>query len=83
MPWESIYEGNPQQILERGEKVTLPPMFIMQGELDDNVIPPIQEKFAETYTQGGRRVRARSLSKAAATCGSPSRDRRPTARTRW
>jgi acetyl esterase/lipase len=53
IPWESIYEGNPQQILERGEKVTMPPMFIMQGELDDNVIPPIQVKFAETYRKAG------------------------------
>jgi len=53
IPWESIYEGNPQQILERGEKVTMPPMFIMQGELDDNVIPPIQIKFAETYRKAG------------------------------
>src|SRR5688572_9094478 len=53
VPWESIFEANPQQILERGEKVTLPPMFIMQGELDDNVIPPIQVKFADTYRQAG------------------------------
>jgi hypothetical protein len=30
-PWESIFEGNPMLILERGEKVTLPPMLIMQG----------------------------------------------------
>jgi acetyl esterase/lipase len=53
IPWESIYEGNPQQILERGEKISMPPMFIMQGELDDNVIPPIQIKFAETYRKAG------------------------------
>ncbi len=45
-PWETIYEGNPQEILERGEKVTLPPLLIMQGELDDNVRPAVQEKFA-------------------------------------
>jgi acetyl esterase len=53
IPWESIHEGNPQEILERGEKVTLPPIFIMQGALDDNVIPAIQEKFAETYRKAG------------------------------
>jgi acetyl esterase/lipase len=40
-PWESIHEGNPQKILERGEKVTLPPMYILQGELDDNVLPAV------------------------------------------
>ena len=53
VPWESIFEGNPQQILERGEKVTLPPIFILQGDLDDNVIPAIQIKFAETYRKAG------------------------------
>jgi acetyl esterase len=52
-PWESIFEANPQQILERGEDVTLPPMFILQGELDDNVIPSIQQKFAATYRKAG------------------------------
>jgi acetyl esterase len=52
-PWEAVYEGNPQQILERGEQVMLPPMLIMQGALDDNVIPPIQEKFAATYRAAG------------------------------
>ncbi len=52
-PWETIFEANPQQILERGESVTLPPMFILQGELDDNVIPSIQQKFAATYRKAG------------------------------
>lgn len=52
-PWDNVYEGNPQQILERREKVSLPPMLIMQGALDDNVIPPIQEKFAATYRAAG------------------------------
>lgn len=53
VPWETIFEANPQQILERGEAASLPPIFIMQGELDDNVIPPIQEKFAATYRAAG------------------------------
>ena len=53
VPWESIYEGNPQQILERHEAVTLVPMLIMQGELDDNVLPAVQEKFATTYKAAG------------------------------
>ena len=52
-PWETIFEANPQQILERGESVSMPPIFIMQGELDDNVIPSIQEKFAATYRKAG------------------------------
>ena len=52
-PWEAIHEANPQEMLDRGEKVELPPMLIMQGALDDNVIPPIQEKFSETYRKAG------------------------------
>ena len=52
-PWESIHEGNPQKILERGEKVSLPPMYILQGELDDNVLPAVQERFVATYREAG------------------------------
>jgi acetyl esterase/lipase len=52
-PWETIHESNPQEILERGEKVTLVPLLIMQGALDDNVLPEMQEKFARTYRAAG------------------------------
>ena len=52
-PWQTIHESNPQEILERGEKVTLPPLLIMQGALDDNVLPEMQEKFARTYRAAG------------------------------
>jgi acetyl esterase len=52
-PWETIHEGNPQEILERREPVTLVPMLIMQGALDDNVLPAVQEKFAATYRAAG------------------------------
>lgn len=52
-PWATIHESNPQEILERREKVTLVPMLIMQGALDDNVLPAVQEKFAETYRAAG------------------------------
>lgn len=52
-PWETIHEGNPQEILDRGEAVTLPPLLIMQGELDDNVLPSAQEKFAASYRAAG------------------------------
>ena len=38
-PWETIYESNPQQILDRREPVTLVPLLVMQGALDDNVRP--------------------------------------------
>ena len=52
-PWDTIVESNPQQILERHEKVTLVPLLIMQGALDDNVLPAVQEKFAATYNAAG------------------------------
>jgi acetyl esterase/lipase len=54
-PWETIHEANPQEILERREKVTLPPLLILQGGLDDNVLPEMQEKFAATYRASGGR----------------------------
>jgi acetyl esterase len=52
-PWPAIFEGNPQKILERREAKALPPMLIMQGGLDENVLPAIQEKFAATYRAAG------------------------------
>jgi acetyl esterase/lipase len=52
-PWETIHEGNPQGILERGEAASLPPFLIMQGALDDNVLPEMQEKFAAVYRAAG------------------------------
>ena len=52
-PWETIFEGNPQQMLDRRETVSLPPLLIMQGELDDNVLPALQEKFAASYRAAG------------------------------
>ena len=35
------------------EPVALRPLLIMQGELDDNVLPAVQKKFAETYRAAG------------------------------
>ena len=52
-PWDTIHEGNPQEILDRREPVTLVPMLIMQGALDDNVLPAVQEKFSATYRAAG------------------------------
>lgn len=52
-PWETIHEANPQEILEREEKVALVPFLIMQGALDDNVLPEVQEKFVRTYRAAG------------------------------
>jgi len=52
-PWETIHESNPQEILERHEAITSTPLLIMQGALDDNVRPAVQEKFAASYKAAG------------------------------
>ncbi len=52
-PWDTIHESNPQEILDRHEKITMVPMLIMQGALDDNVLPSIQEKFVASYKAAG------------------------------
>jgi acetyl esterase/lipase len=57
VPWETIYEANPQQMLERKESVTLPPLLIMQGALDHNVLPALQERFAAAYRAAGGECR--------------------------
>ncbi|MEO7133999.1 MAG: alpha/beta hydrolase [Vicinamibacterales bacterium] len=57
VPWDSIQEANPQRVLERREPVTLPPLLVMQGALDDNVLPEIQEKFAAAYRAAGGDIR--------------------------
>ena len=53
VPWETIHEGNPQEILDRREPVSLRPLLILQGALDDNVLPAFQEKFAAAYRAAG------------------------------
>lgn len=52
-PWDTIHESNPQEILERREAITLAPLLIMQGALDDNMLPAVQAKFAATYKAAG------------------------------
>jgi acetyl esterase/lipase len=52
-PWDAIHESNPQEMLERHESVSFVPMLIMQGALDDNMLPVVQEKFAATYKAAG------------------------------
>jgi acetyl esterase/lipase len=53
VPWETIHEANPQEMLERREQVALVPLLIMQGALDDNVLPDVQQRFAATYQAAG------------------------------
>jgi acetyl esterase/lipase len=50
---ETMKEGNPQLVLERGEQAALPPVLIVQGTNDDNVPLSIPRKFVETYHAAG------------------------------
>jgi acetyl esterase/lipase len=53
VPWETIHESNPREILERKEPVALVPLLIMQGGLDNNVLPETQENFVKLYRAAG------------------------------
>jgi acetyl esterase len=53
VPWDTIHESNPQEILDRHEAITKVPFLIMQGALDDNVLPAVQERFVQTYRDAG------------------------------
>jgi acetyl esterase/lipase len=57
VPWDTIHESNPQEILDRHEAITKVPFLIMQGALDDNVLPAVQERFAQSYREAGGDIR--------------------------
>jgi acetyl esterase len=53
-PFQTIYEASPQAILDnRSAPKKLIPLLIMQGELDDNVLPETQKHFAQSYQAAG------------------------------
>ena len=52
-PWETIHEGNPIEIIERKEPIGKRPLLVMQGALDDNVLPAAQEKFVKAFKAAG------------------------------
>ncbi len=52
----AMREGNPQLILERGEKVERPPLLILQGTADDNLPPDMADRFAAAYRRAGGAV---------------------------
>jgi acetyl esterase len=52
----AMSEGNPQLVLERGEKVSLPPLLVLQGTKDDNVTPDMAQKFTAAYRAAGGRA---------------------------
>lgn len=49
----AMADGSPQLILERGEKVNLPPVLLTQGAADVVLAPGSAEKFARTYADAG------------------------------
>jgi acetyl esterase len=49
----AMADGNPQLILERGEKVPLPAVLVLQGTKDDNVTPDMADRFTATYRRAG------------------------------
>jgi acetyl esterase/lipase len=55
-PWDAIHESNPAEILERREPAVLVPLLIMQGALDDNMLPAAQKRFADAYKAAGGQV---------------------------
>jgi len=53
-PFQTIYESSPQAILDNHlAPKKLIPLLIMQGELDDNVLPETQKHFAQSYQAAG------------------------------
>jgi acetyl esterase len=50
---KAMKEGNPQLILDRGEKVQLPPVLVIQGTSDDNIPLFIPQRFAKSYRTAG------------------------------
>jgi acetyl esterase/lipase len=52
----AMSEGNPQLALERGEKVSLPALLVLQGTKDDNVTPDMAQKFTAAYRAAGGRA---------------------------
>lgn len=55
--WPSVDdmgEGNPQLILERGEKVpSLPPVLLLQGDADEALPAGMADRFAAAYRKAG------------------------------
>ena len=52
----NLHEGNPQEALNRGEPVELPPAIIIQGTNDSNIPLFIPHKFEAAYRAAGGHV---------------------------
>ena len=49
-------QGNPQMILDRGEKAKLPPALLIQGTNDANVPLSIPKRFVQSYRAAGGQI---------------------------
>ncbi len=54
---DAMHEGNPQEILERGEVVDMPPAIIIQGANDGNVPLSIPQRFKAAYRGAGGSIK--------------------------
>lgn len=50
---QAMREGDPTLILSRGERAEHPPTLILQGTIDRNVTPEMQERFTAAYRTAG------------------------------
>lgn len=50
---DAMHEGNPQEILERGEAVDLPEVLVVQGTEDMNLPLTLPQRFAPAYRAAG------------------------------
>ena len=53
----AMHEGNPQEILERGEAQALPPVLIIQGTEDMNIPLTLPQRFSPAYRAAGGSAR--------------------------
>ena len=53
---DSMHEGNPQELLDRGEQVDLLPTLVIHGTADENVPIEHAERFVESYKAAGADV---------------------------
>ena len=52
-----MHEGNPQELLDRGETVAMPPTLVIHGTADENVPVEHAERFVGSYAAAGGSVR--------------------------
>ena len=58
---DAMHEGNPQELLDRGESVTMPPALVIHGTADENVPVEHAERFVASYHNRGRQYPAREV----------------------